>query len=95
MVGDTALSARALLDLMLAVEREVGRERPFDGAPRTLDLDLIFYGDERISEAGLTVPHPRFRDRLFVLEPLAELAPIWIDPESGMTVSALLRAART
>lgn len=93
-VGETALGARALLDRLLAIEREAGRTRPSPMAPRTLDLDLILYGDERIHEPGLTVPHPRFRARLFVLEPLAELAPGWIDPDSGETVSALLQRAR-
>ncbi len=94
MIGETALSARALLERMLAIEREMGRERPFVGAPRTLDLDLILYGHEQIREAGLVVPHPRFRERLFVLEPLAELAPTWVDPVSGAAVSALLQALR-
>ena len=61
-------------------------------APRTLDLDLILFGDQRIEEPGLVVPHPRFRERLFVLEPLAEVAPGWIDPATGQTISALLRA---
>ena len=93
-VGDTDLSARALLDRLLAIERAAGRERPAPGAARTLDLDVIFYGDQRVAEAGLVVPHPRFRERLFVLEPLAELAPDWIDPVSGETVSALLALAR-
>lgn len=88
-VGHTALSARALLDALLAIERETGRTRPFEGAPRTLDLDLIFYGDTIIDEAGLQVPHPRFRDRLFVLAPLAEIAPEWRDPVTGLMVSEL------
>ena len=60
-------------------------------APRTLDLDLILFGDQEIEEPGLVVPHPRFRERLFVLEPLAEVAPGWIDPATGKTISALLR----
>ena len=93
-VGETGLTARALLDRLLAIEREDGRERPGPGAPRTLDLDLILYGNDRIAEPGLVVPHPRFHERLFVLEPLAELEPDWIDPVSGMAVSALLQQAR-
>ena len=92
--GDTDLSARALLDRLMAVEQADGREHPSPGAARTLDLDLIFYGDQRVAEPGLVVPHPRFRERLFVLEPLAELAPDWIDPVSGETVSALLERAK-
>jgi len=91
-VGETSISARALLDTLLAVERDLGRERPFPGAPRTLDLDLILYGDAIINEApSLIVPHPRFRERRFVLEPLAEIAPDWRDPITGQTVEELLR----
>jgi 2-amino-4-hydroxy-6-hydroxymethyldihydropteridine diphosphokinase len=91
-VGETSISARALLDTLLAVERDLGRERPFPGAPRTLDLDLILYGDAIIDEApSLIVPHPRFRERRFVLEPLAEIAPDWRDPITGQTVEELLR----
>ena len=91
-VGETSLSARALLDTLLSVERELGRERPFPGAPRTLDLDLILYGDAVIAETpSLIVPHPRFRERRFVLEPLAEIAPDWRDPVTGQTVEELLR----
>ena len=93
-IGETALSARQLLDRLLSIEREAGRTRPSPMAPRTLDLDLILVGDERIAEDGLVVPHPRFRERLFVLEPLAEVAPGWIDPGTGQTVSALLAQAR-
>lgn len=93
-IGETALSARQLLERLLSIEREAGRTRPSPMAPRTLDLDLILFGDERIAEDGLVVPHPRFRERLFVLEPLAEVAPGWIDPGTGQTVSALLAQAR-
>jgi 2-amino-4-hydroxy-6-hydroxymethyldihydropteridine diphosphokinase len=91
-VGETSLAARALLDTLLAIERDLGRERPFPGAPRTVDLDLILYGDAVIDEApSLIVPHPRFRERRFVLEPLAEIAPDWRDPITGQTVEELLR----
>ena len=93
-VGHTALTPMALLGELLAIERDAGRTRPSLMAPRTLDLDLILYGSERIQEAGLTVPHPRFRERLFVLEPLAEVAPGLIDPDTGETISDLLRRAR-
>ncbi len=73
---ETDLSARELLDRLLAVERELGRERtgPRFG-PRTIDLDLLLYGRETIDEPGLTVPHPRLQERAFVLEPLIELEP--------------------
>ncbi|MEW6319855.1 MAG: 2-amino-4-hydroxy-6-hydroxymethyldihydropteridine diphosphokinase [Acidobacteriota bacterium] len=93
-VGTTALDARAVLDRLQALESAAGRTRPFRGAARTLDLDLILYGTLVLREPGLEVPHPRFRARLFVLEPLAELAPDWVDPVTGRTISALLRAAR-
>ena len=83
-------TARALL----AIEQAAGRTRPSPLASRTLDLDLILFGSERIQQPGLVVPHPRFRERLFVLEPLADLAPDLIDPETGETISALLRRAR-
>ena len=90
-VGETTLSAPALLDVLFAVELAFGRERPYPGAPRTIDLDLILYGGEVIELPGLTVPHPRFRDRRFVLEPLAELAPERVDPVTGKTIAELLR----
>jgi 2-amino-4-hydroxy-6-hydroxymethyldihydropteridine diphosphokinase len=93
-VGRTGLEPRALLDALLALERRLGRTRPYPGAPRTIDLDLILYGDTILDEPGITVPHPRFRDRLFVLEPLAEIAPEWIDPVTGSSVRALLHPAR-
>lgn len=93
-VGQTALSARELLNELLAIEQAAGRTRPSPLAPRTLDLDLILYGNQRIQEPGLVVPHPRFRERLFVLEPLADVAPDLVDPESGQAISALLARAR-
>lgn len=92
-IGDTALPAPALLDALLAIEQGSGRTRPYGGAPRTIDLDLIFYGGEVLEMPGLIVPHPRFRERRFVLEPLAELAPDWVDPATGKTVAELLRLA--
>lgn len=91
LVGDTRLQPHAVLDALLAIEQEDGRTRPFDRAPRTLDLDLILYGDRIIDEPHLQVPHPRFRERLFVLAPLAEIAAEWIDPVTGLTVGELAR----
>jgi 2-amino-4-hydroxy-6-hydroxymethyldihydropteridine diphosphokinase len=93
-VGDTTLSPRQLLNELMAIERAAGRTRPSPLAPRTLDLDLILFGSERIEEEGLVVPHPRFRERLFVLEPLADIAPGLVDPVTGETISALRRRAR-
>jgi 2-amino-4-hydroxy-6-hydroxymethyldihydropteridine diphosphokinase len=93
-VGRTSLSARALLSELLEVERQRGRERPYARAPRTLDLDLILYGEEVIEEPGLQVPHPRFRERAFVVEPLAEIAPEWRDPVTGRTIGELAAAVK-
>lgn len=91
LTGETSLPARQVLDSLLAIEREFGRERPYHGAPRTLDLDLVLLGDEIIDEPGLHVPHPRFRERFFVLGPLAEVASDLRDPVTGMSVAELLR----
>jgi 2-amino-4-hydroxy-6-hydroxymethyldihydropteridine diphosphokinase len=87
---ETQLQPRALLERLLEVERELGRTR--DGprfGPRTIDLDLLLYGDRVIDEPGLVVPHPRLAERRFVLEPLAELDPDLVVPGRGR-VSDLL-----
>jgi len=90
-VLETALPARELLELLLAVEARFGRDRaavPAQG-PRTLDLDLLLYGTDAIEEEGLRIPHPRLHERGFVLAPLAEVAPGLEVPGKG-TVEALL-----
>ena len=81
---ETTLSAHDLLDRLLAIERRLGRTRegPRFG-PRTIDLDLLLFGDERIQEEGLEVPHPRLHERLFALEPLADLEPDLVVPGRG------------
>jgi 2-amino-4-hydroxy-6-hydroxymethyldihydropteridine diphosphokinase len=71
----TTLTAPTLLDALQAIELQAGRERPYRNAPRTLDLDLLLFGDARIQSPRLTVPHPRMFERAFVLVPLAEIAP--------------------
>ena len=88
---DTTLSPRELLDALLAVERSLGRTRggPRFG-PRTVDLDLLLYGEESVDEPGLTVPHPRLHERAFALEPLAELDPGLVVPGHG-PLETLLR----
>jgi len=80
----TALSARELLDVLLEIERNLGRTRegPRFG-PRTIDLDLLVYGDVELDEPGLTLPHPRLHERRFALEPLADLAPGLVVPGRG------------
>jgi 2-amino-4-hydroxy-6-hydroxymethyldihydropteridine diphosphokinase len=87
---ETTVSARDLLDRLLAVEQRFGRVRvPGEHAPRTLDLDLLLYGDGEIDDPGLTVPHPRLHERRFVLEPLAELDPGLVIPGRGGVESLL------
>ena len=94
-VGDTTLSAHALLERLLTIEATLGRVRPYPNAPRTLDLDLILYDAAIEESATLTLPHPRFRERRSVLEPLAEIAPDWRDPVTGKSVEELLRTLVT
>jgi 2-amino-4-hydroxy-6-hydroxymethyldihydropteridine diphosphokinase len=87
----TNATADALLQRLLDVERRLGRDRSASppGGPRTIDLDLLLYGDETIDEPGLQVPHPRLHERRFVLEPLQEISPELVIPGRG-PVSALL-----
>jgi len=90
---DTALGAHALLAELQAIEARHGRSRSFANAPRTLDLDLLLYGDTRIDEPQLVVPHARMHQRAFVLQPLLEIAPQAQIP--GLGSAAALLAART
>jgi 2-amino-4-hydroxy-6-hydroxymethyldihydropteridine diphosphokinase len=95
LTGTTTLRAHALLRRLLDIERQLGRERPYPGASRTVDLDLILYDDAIIDDPPtLVVPHPRFRERAFVLEPLAEVAGDWIDPVTTHTIAQLLEELR-
>ena len=80
---ETELASGELLDALLAIERELGRERRERWGPRTIDLDLLLYGDETINEPGLTVPHPRLHERRFALEPLLDLDPELVIPGRG------------
>lgn len=83
-----------LLAALLAIERAFGRERGVANAARSLDLDLLAYGAVVMDSADLTLPHPRMTDRLFVMAPLAELAPDWRHPVSGVRADAILEACR-
>ena len=87
------LSARALLDALMRVEREFGRDRvnAVPNGPRTLDLDILLFGDCVMDEPGLRIPHPRLAARAFVLEPLSEIAPEAVEPRNGATIAELLR----
>jgi 2-amino-4-hydroxy-6-hydroxymethyldihydropteridine diphosphokinase len=87
---ETVLSPRELLNALLAIEEDHGRVREFPNAPRTLDLDVLLFGELQMREEGLTIPHPRMHERAFVLVPLAEIAPQCVIPGHG-TVSELLR----
>ena len=91
-VGSSQRDPEALLTELQAIEAEHERERPYPGAPRTLDLDLILVGDLRLTRPGLDLPHPRFRERRFVLEPLVELLPDVVDPVTGLRARQLLDA---
>ena len=80
---ETALSAREVLEALLAIELKHGRQRSLPNGPRTLDMDLLLYGGLQHHEAGLTIPHPRMHERAFVLLPLTEIAPDAVIPGKG------------
>ena len=88
--GGTSLGPRALLEAVKDVERVLGRQPSFPNGPRTVDVDILFYGRRVISEPGLDVPHPRMVERAFVLVPLAEIAQGYVHPVLELTVEELL-----
>jgi 2-amino-4-hydroxy-6-hydroxymethyldihydropteridine diphosphokinase len=91
--GRTGLGAEEVLERILGVEREMGRERTFRNAPRRIDVDLLAYGDQILDTPSLTLPHPGIPARGFVLHPLAEVAPGWRHPVLGKTARELLESA--
>lgn len=87
---ETSLEPVVLMQSLLDIEQELGRIRSFQNAPRTLDLDLLLFGDRVTAEPMLTLPHPRMRERAFVLVPLTEIAADALDPINGQTIETLL-----
>lgn len=88
----TTLKPEACLTELLEIERQFGRERKERWGPRTLDLDILYYGDVIIAASDLSIPHPRIAERKFILTPLAEIAPLFEDPTSRKSMAALLAA---
>jgi 2-amino-4-hydroxy-6-hydroxymethyldihydropteridine diphosphokinase len=93
---ETGLEVHELLRGLLEIEQEFGRDRSsgIPNGPRTLDLDILLFGDLKICEPDLKIPHPRWTERVFVLVPLCEIAPQLVDAESGMSVSQLVNSLR-
>jgi 2-amino-4-hydroxy-6-hydroxymethyldihydropteridine diphosphokinase len=90
----TGYTPRALLECLLEIEKALGRVRSTRNAPRTIDLDILFYNDAVIDTLGLSVPHPRIQERAFVLRPLMDLCPEWVHPKFHKTVRKLYEANR-
>lgn len=86
----TALAPRALLDGLKAIEQKLGRKTRRRWGPREIDLDIIFFGQETVQEAGLTIPHYDYRNRRFVLQPLADIAPDFIAPDTRLPLWRML-----
>ncbi len=91
---ETTQNPRELLELLLDIERQMGRRRRELHEPRTIDLDILFYDQRIVDEPGLVIPHPRLQDRAFVLEPLADIAPDWEHPQLRGSVRSLWESLR-
>jgi 2-amino-4-hydroxy-6-hydroxymethyldihydropteridine diphosphokinase len=87
---DTEIPPRSLLSFLREIERALGRDLDNRAGPRTIDLDLLFYGTRVIDEPDLIVPHPRLHQRRFVLVPLSEVAPHWVHPVTGLSVAQMV-----
>lgn len=90
--GQTTLEPLQLFHALKAIEQQIGRTKTFRWGPREIDIDIIFYGDTVLDSAELTIPHARFRERAFVLQPIYDLSPAFVDPRSGLSVEQLLKA---
>ena len=91
---ETELTPWEVLQRIQSVEKSLGRKREIVNGPRTIDIDILLFGDAVMKTSELTIPHPRYRERRFVLEPLFELNPALIDPETRQAVAAMLEAVR-
>ncbi len=91
LIAETTLTPRALLHHLKELEKRLGRTETFQNGPRMIDLDILFYGNQVVDEgAPLIIPHLRMAERRFVLQPLADIAPYWMHPQTGLSVSAML-----
>lgn len=91
---ETDITPQSLLAILQEIERSLGRDEENRSGPRTIDLDILFYGERVIKEPGLTIPHPRLHSRRFVLMPLNELDPLWVHPMLKQSVDQLLREVK-
>lgn len=92
---ETDITPKSLLSILREIERSLGRDEDDRSGPRTIDLDILFYGERIINEPDLTVPHPRLHQRRFVLVPLSELDPLWVHPTERRTITQLLAEAKS